>query len=60
MALLPEDLAALSHSEEDWKRNLPLLRERYAANRRTDDYETLEEFIEKKDPDHMAIWRGLR
>jgi hypothetical protein len=57
MTRMPEDLAVLSQVlADDWKRDLPLLRQKYAANKKTDDPETIEEFIEKKDPDYMARW----
>jgi len=57
MTRMPEDLAALTEIlEGDWKRDLPLLKQKYAANRKPDDPETIEEFIEKKDPEHMARW----
>jgi hypothetical protein len=57
MTRMPEDLAVLSQIlADDWERDLPLLRQRYATNRKTDDPESIEEFIEKKDPDYMARW----
>ncbi len=57
MTRMPEDVAVLTQIlEDDWKRDLPLLKEKYATNRKPDDPETIEEFIEKKDPDHMARW----
>lgn len=55
--IMPEDLAVLSQIlADDWERDLPLLRQKFATNRKTDDPETIEEFIEKKDPDYMARW----
>jgi hypothetical protein len=57
MTRMPEDLAVLSQIlEDDWKRDLPVLKQKYAANRKTDDPETIEEFVEKKDPDYMGRW----
>ncbi|MGY3133489.1 hypothetical protein ACVWZM_004171 [Bradyrhizobium sp. USDA 4501] len=57
MTRMPEDVAALTQVvEDDWKRDLPHLREKYAPNRRPDDPETIEEFIEKKDPEYMGRW----
>lgn len=57
MTRMPEDLVALTQVvEDDWKRILPHLRERYSANRKSDDPETIEEFIEKKDPDYIGRW----
>ncbi len=57
MSRMPEDLAALTEIlEDDWKRDLPLHRQKYAANRKPNDPETIEEFIEKKDPDHIGRW----
>lgn len=57
MTRMPEDLAALTEIlEDDWKRALPLLKQKYAANRKLEDPETIEEFIEKKDPDYMGRW----
>jgi hypothetical protein len=57
MTRMPEDLAALAEIlEDDWKRDLPAHRKEYAANREPDDPETIEEFIEKRDPDHMGRW----
>jgi len=57
MTRMPEDLAVLSQIlADDWERDLPLLRKKYTSNRKADDPETIEEFIEKKDPDHMARW----
>jgi hypothetical protein len=57
MTRMPEGLVALSQIlADDWERDLPLLRQKYATNRKADDPETIEEFIEKKDPDHMARW----
>jgi hypothetical protein len=57
MMRMPEDLKALAQIlADDWERDLPLLRQKYATNRKSDDPETIEEFIEKKDPDYMARW----
>ena len=57
MMRMPEDLAVLSQIlADDWERDLPIVREKYAAGRKADDPATLEEFIEQKDPDHMARW----
>src|SRR5258708_495160 len=57
MTRMPEDVAVLTQIlEDDWKRDLPLLKEKYATNRKPDDPETIEEFIEKKDPDHIPKW----
>lgn len=57
MTRMPEDLAVLSQIlADDWERDLPLLRKKYTSNRKADDPEMIEEFIEKKDPDHMARW----
>lgn len=57
MMRMPEDLVVLSQIlEDDWKRELPVLRQKYATNRQTDDPETLQEFIEKRDPNYMARW----
>jgi hypothetical protein len=57
MTRMPEDLAALAEIlEDDWNRDLPLLKQKYAANRKPDDPKTIEEFIEKRDPDHMGRW----
>jgi hypothetical protein len=57
MMRMPEDLAALTQIAEDkWKRDLPSLREKYAANRLPDHPETIEEFIEKEDPEFIGRW----
>ncbi|MBP0112791.1 DUF4238 domain-containing protein [Bradyrhizobium vignae] len=57
MTRMPEDLAALTEIlEDDWNRDLPLHKQKYVANRKPDDPETIEEFIEKKDPDHIGRW----
>ena len=57
MMRMPEDVAALTQIEEDqWKLDLPSLREKYAANRKPDDPETIEEFIEKRDPEYIGRW----
>uniref|UniRef100_Q07NQ8 DUF4238 domain-containing protein n=1 Tax=Rhodopseudomonas palustris (strain BisA53) TaxID=316055 RepID=Q07NQ8_RHOP5 len=57
MMRMPEDIAILLQIlADDWERDLPLLRQKYANNRKTDDPETLEAFIEEKDPDHLARW----
>jgi Protein of unknown function (DUF4238) len=57
MTRMPEDLAALTLIlEDDWNRGLPQFREEYAANRKPDDPETIEEFIEKRDPEHLGRW----
>lgn len=57
MTRMPEDLAVLSGIlADDWERDLPFVRKKYVAARTSDDPESLEEFIEKKDPDHMARW----
>ena len=51
MTRMPEDLAVLTQIlEDDWKRDLPLLRQKYVTNRKPDDPETIEEFIEKTRP----------
>jgi len=57
MTRMPEDVAALAQIlSDDWERDLPRVRQKYASERKTDDPPTLEEFIEQKDPDHMARW----
>jgi hypothetical protein len=57
MTRMPEDLTAVTQIvEEDWKRDLPLLKERYATKRKPDDPDTIEEFIEKKDPEYIGRW----
>jgi hypothetical protein len=57
MMRMPEDVTALTEvMEDEWERKLPHLREKYAANRKPDDPGTIEEFIEKKDPEHIGRW----
>ena len=43
--------------DDDWERDLPKVRQIYADKRKPDDPPALEEFIEQKDPDHMARWK---
>jgi hypothetical protein len=60
MALLmrmPEDLVVLSLAlADEWAREFPKLEEKYANKRKPDDPPTLQEFIDKNDPDYMARW----
>ncbi|MCK1744146.1 DUF4238 domain-containing protein [Bradyrhizobium sp. 139] len=57
MTRMPEGLVVLTEMlEDDWKRDLPLLKQKYTANREPDDPETIEELIEKQDPEHMGRW----
>jgi hypothetical protein len=57
MMRMPEDVAALTQVVEDeWRRVLPHQRAKYAANRKPDDPETIDEFIEKKDPEYIGRW----
>jgi hypothetical protein len=57
MTRMPEDVAALAQIlADDWERDVPRFRHKYARERKPDDPPTLEEFIEQKDPDHMARW----
>ncbi len=57
MTRMPEDVAALAGIlDDDWERDLPRFRQEYADKKKPDDPPTLEEFIEQKDPDHMARW----
>lgn len=54
---MPEDVEALAKIlDDDWERDLPRVRQEYAKKKKPDDPLTLEEFIEQKDPDHMARW----
>lgn len=54
---MPEDLKVLAAAlAEEWVRELPKLAELYAGKRKGDDPPTLQEFIDQKDPDHMARW----
>jgi hypothetical protein len=58
MTRMPEDVDALGKIlDDDWERDLPKVRQTYADKRTPDDPPTLEEFIEQKDPDHMARWK---
>jgi hypothetical protein len=58
MTRMPEDVEALGKIlDDDWERDLPKVRQIYANKRKPDDPPTLEEFIEQKDPDHMARWK---
>jgi hypothetical protein len=58
MTRMPEDVDALGKIlDDDWERDLPKVRQTYADKRKPDDPPTLEEFIEQKDPDHMARWK---
>ncbi|WP_453943788.1 DUF4238 domain-containing protein [Bradyrhizobium sp. USDA 372] len=57
MTRMPEDVEALAGIlDDDWERDLPRVRQEYAKTKKLDDPPTLEEFIEQKDPDHMARW----
>lgn len=57
MTRMPEDVDALAGIlDDDWERDLPRVRKEYATKKKPDDPPTLEEFIEQKDPDHMARW----
>jgi hypothetical protein len=58
MTRMPEDVEALGTIlDDDWERDLPKVRQIYANKRKLNDPPTLEEFIERKDPDHMARWK---
>ena len=57
MTRMPEDVEALAGIlDDDWQRDLPRFRQGYLGKKKPDDPPTLEEFIEQKDPDHMARW----
>jgi hypothetical protein len=54
---MPEDLAALVEIlNDDWERDLPRFEKAYANKQKPGSPPTLQEFIEKEDPDHMARW----
>ena len=58
MTRMPEDVDTLGKIlDDDWERDLPKVRQTNADKRKPDDPPTLEEFIEQKDPDHMARWK---
>jgi len=53
----PEDVAALAGIwDDDWERDLPIIRERYEKNKKSGDTRSLEEFIAQEDPDVKARW----
>lgn len=57
MTRMPEDIATLAEIlEDDWKRDLPRHKKEYATNRRPEHPDTIEEFIERYDPEHMERW----
>jgi hypothetical protein len=57
MMRTPEDVAALVGIwDDDWERDLPIIRERYEKNKKPDETRSLEEFIAQDDPDVRARW----
>ncbi len=53
----PEDVAALVGIwDDDWERDLPVLREQYEKKKKPGETRSLEEFIAQEDPDVKAKW----
>jgi uncharacterized protein DUF4238 len=54
---MPEDLEVLGHViADDWERDFPKMEIMFATKRQPDDPPTLQEFIDKKDPDYISRW----
>jgi hypothetical protein len=53
----PENVAALIRIwDDDWERDLPIIRERYEKNKKPGETRSLEDFIAQEDPDVRAQW----